>query len=142
MVNYNTTDMNTYEFVTIAIALVSIMVSVVLTYLSIKSSNKSTRLISRLMRENSRTTSSEHLSLYRIEAFYNAVAIKNLEFEIKTVELKLKSASLDDCKLLETKLQQLQMNHRFMRIREAKLFQSDLALQEEIKDLFKELKMQ
>ena len=135
-------SVTTYEFVTIAIALASIMVSVVLTYLSIKSSNKSTRLISRLMRENSRTTSSEHLSLYRIEAFYNAVAIKNLEFEIKTVELKLKSASLDDCKLLETKLQQLQMNHRFMRIREAKLFQSDLALQEEIKDLFKELKMQ
>jgi len=134
--------MNTYEFITIVIALVSIIVSVVLTYLSIRSSNKSSRLMSRLMRENSRTTSSEHLSLYRIEAFYNAVLIQNLEFEIKDVQHKLQSASLSDKKALETQLQKLQMNHRFMKIREAKLIQNDFALQGELSELHKELKIQ
>jgi len=133
--------MNTYEYITIAIALGSIIVSVILTYLSIRSSNKSSRLMSRLMRENSRTTSSEHLSLYRIEAFYNAVLIQNLEFEIKDVKHKLQSASLSDKKILDTKLQKLQMNHRFMKIREAKLIQNDFALQEDLSELHKVLKI-
>ena len=133
--------MNNCEYITIAIALFSIIVSVVLTFLSIRSSNKSTRLMSILMRENSRTTSSEHLSLYRIEAFYNAVLIQNLEFEIKDVQHKLQSASLSDKKTLETQLQKLQMNHRFMKIREAKLIQNDFALQKELDSLHKEMKM-
>ena len=83
--NKRDTYMNIYEFITIIIALASIIVSVVLTRRSIESSNRSTRFLSRVMRENSRMTSSEHLSLYRIEAFYNAVAIKNLEFEIQEI---------------------------------------------------------
>lgn len=133
--------MNNCEYITIAIALFSIIVSVVLTFLSIRSSNKSTKLMSHLMRENSRTTSSEHLSLYRIEAFYNAVLIQNLEFEIKDVQHKLQSASLSDKKALETQLQKLQMNHHFMKIREAKLIQNDFALQRELDSLHKEMKM-
>ncbi len=130
--------MNTYEFVTIVIAICSIVVSTVLTYLSIRSSNRSTRLLSRLMRENSRMTSSEHLSLYRIEAFYNAVAIKNLEFDIHETEKKLKT-EIDNKPELEIKLQQLRMNHQFMKIREAKLIQADFTLQEELNELHKEL---
>ena len=133
--------MNNCEYITIAIALFSILVSVVLTFLSIRSSNKSTRLMSILMRENSRTTSSEHLSLYRIEAFYNAVAIQNLEFEIKDVRYKLKSATADNRELLEKRLKQLEMNHHFMKIREAKLIQNDFALQRELDSLHKEMKM-
>ena len=106
--------MNNCEYITIAIALFSILVSVVLTFLSIRSSNKSTRLMSILMRENSRTTSSEHLSLYRIEAFYNAAAIQNLEFEIKDVRNKLMPATADNRESLEKRLKQLEMNHHFM----------------------------
>ena len=132
--------MNTYEFITITIALCSIIVSAVLTYLSIRSSNKSTRLMSILTRENSRMVSSEHLSLYRIEAFYNAVAIKNLEFDIKTVEQKLKS-NPEDKNELETKLHQLQMNLHFMKIREAQLLQSDFTLQQDLSVLKKEFKI-
>lgn len=130
--------MNKYEFITIAIALFSIIVSVVLTYLSIRSSNRSARLLSRLMRENSRMTSSEHLSLYRIEAFYNAVAIKNLEFEIQETEKKLQTP-VDNKSELEIKLQQLKMNHQFMKIREARLIQADFTLQKELNELHKEL---
>lgn len=130
--------MNKYEFITIAIALFSIIVSVVLTYLSIRSSNRSARLLSRLMRENSRMTSSEHLSLYRIEAFYNAVAIKNLEFEIQETEKKLQTP-VDNKSELEIKLQQLKMNHQFMKIREARLIQADFTLQKELSELHKEL---
>ena len=74
--------MNKYEFITIVIALTSIIVSAVLTFISISSSNKSTRLLAKLMRENSRTTGSEHLSLFRIEAFYNAVANNGCMVEI------------------------------------------------------------
>ena len=133
--------MNNCEYITIAIALFSIIVSVVLTFLSIRSSNKSTRLMSILMRENSRTTSSEHLSLYRIEAFYNAVAIQNLEFEIKDVRNKLKSATSDNRESLEKRLEQLEMNHHFMKIRKAKLIQNDFALQKELDSLHKEMKM-
>lgn len=130
--------MNKYEFITIAIALFSIIVSVVLTYLSIRSSNRSARLLSCLMRENSRMTSSEHLSLYRIEAFYNAVAIKNLEFEIQETEKKLQTP-VDNKSELEIKLQQLKMNHQFMKIREARLIQADFTLQKELSELHKEL---
>lgn len=132
--------MNNYEFITIIIALASIIVSAVLTYLSIRSNNRSTRLLSRLMRENSRMTSSEHLSLYRIEAFYNAVTIKNLEFEIQETEKKLKT-EVDNKSELEIKLQQFRMNHQFMKIREAKLIQADFTLQEELSELHKEFKI-
>lgn len=132
--------MNTYEFITITIALVSILVSVVLTRRSIESSNRSTRLLSRVMRENSRMTSSEHLSLYRIEAFYNAVAIKNLEFDIQAVKQKL-AADTEDKGDLETKLQQLQMNFHFMKIREAQLLQNDFTLQKDLRELYKELEI-
>lgn len=132
--------MNIYEFITIIIALISIVVSVVLTRRSIESSNRSTRLLSRVMRENSRMTSSEHLSLYRIEAFYNAVTIKNLEFEIQNIEKKLKTATEDRDKL-ETELQRLRMNHQFMKIREAKLIQADFTLQKDLNELFKELEI-
>lgn len=130
--------MNTYEFITILIAICSIVVSAFLTYLSIRSSNRSTRLLSRLMRENSRMTSSEHLSLYRIEAFYNAVAIKNLEFEIQETEKKLQTP-VNDKSELEIKLQKLRMNHQFMKIREARLIQADFTLQKELSELHKEL---
>lgn len=132
--------MNVYEFITIIIALASIIVSVVLTRRSIESSNRSTRLLSRVMRENSRTTSSEHLSLYRIEAFYNAVAIKNLEFDIQAVKQKL-AAATEDKGDLETKLQQLQMNLHFMKIREAQLLQNDFTLQKDLRELYKELEI-
>ena len=132
--------MNVYEFITIFIALASIIVSVVLTRRSIESSNRSTRLLSRVMRENSRMTSSEHLSLYRIEAFYNAVAIKNLEFDIQAVKQKL-AAATEDKGDLETKLQQLQMNLHFMKIREAQLLQNDFTLQKDLRELYKELEI-
>jgi len=132
--------MNIYEFITIIIALASIIVSVVLTRRSIESSNRSTRLLSRVMRENSRMTSSEHLSLYRIEAFYNAVAIKNLEFDIQAVKQKL-AAATEDKGDLETKLQQLQMNLHFMKIREAQLLQNDFTLQKDLRELYKELEI-
>ncbi len=132
--------MNIYEFITIIIALASIIVSVVLTRRSIESSNRSTRLLSRVMRENSRMTSSEHLSLYRIEAFYNAVAIKNLEFDIQAVKQKL-AADTEDKGDLETKLQQLQMNLHFMKIREAQLLQNDFTLQKDLRELYKELEI-
>lgn len=132
--------MNTYEFITIAVALFSVFVSVVLTFLSIKSSNKSTKQMSILMRENSRMTSSEHLSLYRIEAFYNAVAIKNLEFDIQETTAKLNSEEKDK-QALESKLRKLEMNLHFMKIREARLIQSDFTLQNEINELHKELKV-
>ena len=132
--------MNTYEFITITIAFASIIISVVLTFLSIRSSNKSTRQMSILMRENSRTTSSEHLSLYRIEAFYNAVAIKNIEFDIQETKRLLQTAKRDK-KTLEAKLQRLQMNLKFMKIREAKLIQNDFTLQGDLSNLCKELKL-
>lgn len=131
--------MNTYEFITLTVAFISIIVSVVLTFLSIRSSNKSTKLLSRVMRENSRMTNSEHLSLYRTEAFYNAVAIKNLEFEIQETTEKLKFAKRDK-KTMESKLHQLQMNLHFMKIREAQLIQSDFTLQNELRELWKEIK--
>lgn len=132
--------MDTYQFITITIAFISIIVSVVLTYLSIRSSNKSTRLLSRAMRENSRMTSSEHLSLYRIEAFYNALVIKNIEFEIQETKNRLKTAKRDK-KKLETELKQLQMNLHFMKIRETKLIQNDFTLQGELSELQKELRI-
>lgn len=134
--------MNAYEFITIAIAIISILVSVILTTRSIRASNKSTRLLSIVMRENSRMTTSEHLSLYRIEAFYNAVAIKNLEFEIKNIQQKMGSASEEEKKTMGTKLYQLQMNHRFMKIREAQLIQCDFTIQKDINELQKELNIQ
>jgi len=93
-----------------------------------------------LMRENSRMTSSEHLSLYRIEAFYNAVAIKNLEFDIQETQAKLNTEEKDK-QALESKLKKLQMNLRFMKIREARLMQTDFTLQHEINELHNELKM-
>ena len=93
-----------------------------------------------LMRENSRTTSSEHLSLYRIEAFYNAVAIKNIEFDIQETKRLLQTAKRDK-KTLEAKLQRLQMNLKFMKIREAKLIQNDFTLQGDLSNLCKELKL-
>ena len=83
-------------------------------------------------------TSSEHLSLYRIEAFYNAVAIKNLEFEIQETEKKLQTP-VNDKSELEIKLQKLRMNHQFMKIREARLIQADFTLQKELSELHKEL---
>lgn len=132
--------MNTYEFITIFIAIGSIVVSAILTWLSIRSSNKSARQMSILLRENSRVTSSEHLSLYRIEAFYNAVAIKNLEFEIQETRNELKTEEKDK-QLLESKLRKLEMNLRFMKIREAKLLQNDFTLQKDISELQKELKI-
>lgn len=133
--------MNNYEFITIVIALASIIVSAVLTFFSIKASNKSAKLLSRVMRENSRMTTSEHLSLYRIEAFYNAVAIKNLEFKIQDIQQKMKSASDEEKNTMATKLQQLQMNQYFMKIREAKLIRSDFTLQEDLSVLHTEYKM-
>ena len=132
--------MNTYEFITITIAVLSIIASVILTFFSIRSSNKSTKLLTRVMRENSRMTSSEHLSLYRIEAFYNAVAIRNLEFEIKVIQDKLQTTT-NDHKELEIKLKQLQMNHQFMKIRETQLLQNDFSLQKELSELLKEIKV-
>ena len=132
--------MNTYEFITITIAVLSIIASVILTFFSIRSSSKSTRLLTRVMRENSRMTSSEHLSLYRIEAFYNAVAIRNLEFEIKVIQDKLQTTT-NDHKELEIKLKQLQMNHQFMKIRETQLLQNDFSLQKELSELLKEIKV-
>lgn len=138
--NKRDTYMNIYEFITIIIALASIIVSVVLTRRSIESSNRSTRFLSRVMRENSRMTSSEHLSLYRIEAFYNAVAIKNLEFDIQAVKQKL-AAATEDKGDLETKLQQLQMNLHFMKVREAQLLQNDFTLQKDLRELYKEVEI-
>lgn len=132
--------MNTYEFITITIAVLSIIASAILTFFSIRSSNQSTKLLTRVMRENSRMTSSEHLSLYRIEAFYNAVAIRNLEFEIKVIQDKLQTTT-NDHKELEIKLKQLQMNHQFMKIRETQLLQNDFSLQTELSELHKEIKV-
>ena len=132
--------MNTYEFITIFVAIVSIVVSAFLTWLSIRSSNKSTRQMSILMRENSRMTSSEHLSLYRIEAFYNAVAIENLKFDIQETTAKLNSEEKDK-QALESKLKKLQMNLHFMKIREAQLIKIDLTIQNDINELHKELKV-
>jgi len=93
-----------------------------------------------LMRENSRIISSEHLSLYRIEAFYNAVAIENLKFDIQETKSRFDSEEKDK-QTLESKFQKLQMNLHFMKIREAKLIQTDFTLQKEISELHKELKM-
>ncbi|SER01997.1 MULTISPECIES: hypothetical protein [Segatella] len=132
--------MSTYEFITITIAVLSIIASAILTFFSIRSSNQSTKLLTRVMRENSRMTSSEHLSLYRIEAFYNAVAIRNLEFEIKVIQDKLQTTT-NDHKELEIKLKQLQMNHQFMKIREMRLIQNDFSLQKELSELHKEVKV-
>ena len=132
--------MNTYECITITIAVLSIIASAILTFFSIRSSNQSTKLLTRVMRENSRMTSSEHLSLYRIEAFYNAVAIRNLEFEIKVIQDKLETTT-NDHKELEIKLKQLQMNHQFMKIRETQLLQNDFSLQKELSELHKEIKV-
>lgn len=132
--------MYTYEFITITIAVLSIIASAILTFFSIRSSNQSTKLLTRVMRENSRMTSSEHLSLYRIEAFYNAVAIRNLEFEIKVIQDKLQTTT-NDHKELEIKLKQLQMNHQFMKIRETQLLQNDFSLQKELSELHKEIKV-
>ena len=132
--------MSTYEFITITIAVLSIIASAILTFFSIRSSNQSTKLLTRVMRENSRMTSSEHLSLYRIEAFYNAVAIRNLEFEIKVIQDKLQTTT-NDHKELEIKLKQLQMNHQFMKIRETRLIQNDFSLQKELSELHKEVKV-
>ncbi len=132
--------MNTYELVTIGIAIFAIIVSAILTWLSIRSSNKSTRQMSILMRENSRMTSSEHLPFYRIEAFYNAVVIKNLEFDIQETRARLNTEEKDK-QALESKFQKLQMNLHFMKIREARLIQTDFTLQKEISELHKELKM-
>ena len=132
--------MNTYEFITITIAVLSIIASAILTFFAIRSSNQSTKLLTRVMRENSRMTSSEHLSLYRIEAFYNAVAIRNLEFEIKVIQDKLQTTT-NDHKELEIKLKQLQMNHQFMKIRETQLLQNDFSLQKELSELLKEIKV-
>lgn len=132
--------MNTYEFITIGIAIVSIIVSAILTGYSIRSSNKSTKQMSILMRENSRMTSSEHLSLYRIEAFYNAVAIRNLEFDIQETQARLNTEEKDK-QALESKLKKLQMNLRFMKIREARLMQTDFTLQHEINELHNEFQL-
>ena len=132
--------MNTYEFITLLVAITSIVVSAILTWLSIRSSNKSTRQMSILMRENSRIISSEHLSLYRIEAFYNAVAIENLKFDIQETKSRLDSEEKDK-QTLESKLKKLEMNLHFMKIREARLIQSDFTLQKEISELHKELKV-
>lgn len=132
--------MGTYEFVTLGIAIFAIVASAFLTWLSIRSSNKSTRQMSILMRENSRMTSSEHLSLYRIEAFYNAVAIENLKYDIQETTAKLNSEEKDK-QALESKLRKLQMNLRFMKIREARLMQTDFTLQHEINELHKEFQL-
>lgn len=132
--------MNTYEFITIFVAIVSIVVSAFLTWLSIRSSNKSTKQLSILMRENSRMTSSEHLSLYRIEAFYNAVAIENLKYDIQETKSQLLSEETGK-QALESKLKKLQMNLRFMKIREARLMQTDFTLQHEINELHKEFQL-
>ena len=132
--------MGTYELVTLGIAISAIVVSAFLTWLSIRSSNKSTRQLSILMRENSRMTSSEHLSLYRIEAFYNAVAIKNLELDIQETTAKLNSEEKDR-QALESKLKKLQMNLHFMKIREAQLIKIDLTIQNDINELHNELKV-
>lgn len=132
--------MNKYEFITIIIALVSIIVSAILTFISIKSSNKSARLLAKLMRENSRTTGSEHLSLFRIEAFYNAVAIRNLEGTIKVLEQKLKKATLSEQYDLDMELKRAKMNLHFMKIREMQLIQCDFTLQNDIFELRKEMK--
>jgi hypothetical protein len=92
------------------------------------------------MRENSRMTSSEHLSLYRIEAFYNAVAIENLKYDIQETKSQLLSEETGK-QALESKLRKLEMNLHFMKIREARLIQSDFTLQKEISELHKELKV-
>jgi hypothetical protein len=92
------------------------------------------------MRENSRMTSSEHLSLYRIEAFYNAVAIENLKYDIQETKSQLLSEETGK-QALESKLRKLEMNLHFMKIREARLIQSDFTLQKEISELHNELKV-
>lgn len=133
--------MNAYEFITIAIAITSILVSVILTTRSIRASNKSTRLLSKVMRENSRMTTSEHLSLYRIEAFYNSVVIKNLEFDIQNIQQKINSVSDKEKEEMDVKLKQLRMNLHFMKIRETQLLQGDFTLQKDLSELFKEYKI-
>lgn len=133
--------MNTYEFVTIAIAITSILVSVILTTRSIRASNKSTRLLSKVMRENSRMTTSDHLSLYRTEAFYNFTIIKNLELEIQNVQQRINSAPDKDKEELDVKLKQLRMNLHYMKIRETQLMQGDFTLQQDLSELFKEYKI-
>ena len=85
-------------------------------------------------------TSSEHLSLYRIEAFYNAVAIENLKYDIQETKSQLLSEETGK-QALESKLKKLQMNLRFMKIREARLMQTDFTLQHEINELHNELKV-
>ena len=92
------------------------------------------------MRENSRMTSSEHLSLYRIEAFYNAVAIKNLEFDIQDTQAKLNSEEKDK-QALESKLRKLEMNLHFMKIRKNQLINNDFTIQKDLNELQKELKV-
>lgn len=132
--------MGTYEFVTLGIAIFAIVASAFLTWLSIRSSNKSTRQMSILMRENSRMTSSEHLSLYRIEAFYNAVAIENMKFDIQETQAKLNSEEKDK-QALESKLRKLEMNLRFMKIREAQLIRIDFTIQHDINELHNEFQL-
>ena len=92
------------------------------------------------MRENSRTTGSEHLSLFRIEAFYNAVVIRNLEGTIKVLEQKLKKATLAEQYDLDMELKRAKMNLHFMKIREMQLIQCDITLQKDIFELRKEMK--
>lgn len=92
------------------------------------------------MRKNSRTTGNEHLSLFRIEAFYNAVAIRNLEGTIKVLEQKLKKAPLAQQYDLDMELKRAKMNLHFMKIREMQLIQCDFTLQNDIFELRKEMK--
>ena len=132
--------MSTYEFITIIVAIGSIGVSAFLTWLSIRSSNKSTRQLSILMRENNRMTSSEHLSLYRIEAFYNAVAIENLLLDIQETKARLNTEEKDK-QALESKLKKLEMNLHLMQIRKNQLINNDFTIQKDLNELQKELKV-
>lgn len=132
--------MTTFELITQWASILSPIIAVALAWWTVRSSNKSTRLMLKGTRENSRVTSSEHLSLYRIEAFYNAVSIRNLLFDIETLKKQIttekKKAQVET---LKRELQRKEMNLQFMKIREQKLIHADFSLQEELQNLFKDI---
>ena len=130
-----------YEIVTVWATILSPIIAVGIAWWTVKSSNKSTMQMLNATKENSRVTSSEHLSLYRIEAFYNEVAIRNINYDINVLDKQLKCET-DTAKriTLQTQIDKLRMNLQFMNIRRAQLIQNDFTLQSELKELFKDSK--
>lgn len=131
--------MTTFELITQWATIISPIIAVALAWWTVRSSNKSTRQMLRSTRENSRVTSSEHLSLYRTEAFYNEVYIRNLSYDIQVKGKQLAEESDEKKKKeISDELQKLRMNLQFMQIRRTQLLHSDFALQRELQDLFKD----